>query len=119
MANNKIELEGLPSINGGLSYAIITEKIPSFQYTDGKKAGDVPIAWRIGVALQGARYSSLTVKIEGAAEPLPEISNEAIGEACRNKVIPVSFTDLKVTLYTINGQLVKTGIATGVSIAGK
>ena len=49
MATNKIEVEGLPAINGGIASAILTEKKPVFPYTDGKRSSEVPTAWRIGV----------------------------------------------------------------------
>lgn len=119
MANNRIELEGLASVNGGINTGILTEKKPIFPYADGKRTSEIPTAWRIGVALQGSRFDSLNVRIDGAADPLPNISDEQIAEACRNKIIPVTFDQLKVSLYTIGGNLVKSGTATGVSIVGK
>ncbi len=120
MANNKIELEGLSSINGGITTAILTEKKPIYPYTtDGKRSSEIPTAWRIGVSLQGSRFDSLSVRIDGTDDPLPSISDEEIAVACRNKVIAVTFDKLKVTLYTIGGNLVKAGTAAGVSIVGK
>lgn len=119
MANNKIELEGLAPVNGGLSQAILTSKSPVFEYKDNQRVGELPIAWRFGVVLPGGRFSGLTVKIDGATDPLPELTDESIGEACRAKAILVTFTDLKVTLYTIKGELVKSGMATGISVVGK
>lgn len=119
MAANKIEVEGLPAINGGIASAILTEKKPVFPYTDGKRSSEVPTAWRIGVVLPGSRFDSLSVRTEGSADPLPAISDEDIVEACRSKPVVVTFDQLKVTLYTINGNLVKTGTAAGISIVGK
>lgn len=119
MPNNRIVLEGLPSINGGINTAILTEKKAVYPYVDGKRASDNPTDWRIGVALQGSRFDSLSVRIEGAADPLPGITDEEIAEACRSKVIAVTFDQLKVSVYTIGGNLVKTGTAAAVSIVGK
>lgn len=119
MANNRVELSGLEAINGGISTCILTEKKPIYSYVDNKKVDGPPAGWRIGVALHGCRFESLTVRIEGASDPLPDISDEDIVAACRSKVIAVAFDQLKVTLYTINGNLVKTGVAAGVAIVGK
>lgn len=116
MANNKLEVT-LAAINKGQDYAILTSKNPIYSYTEGKRTSETPIGTKITVALQGNRFTSLTVKIEGKTDPLPNISDEEIETSLVNiELFVVKFTDCRITLYTINGQMIMSATATGVEI---
>lgn len=121
MANNKIETT-LAAINGGQEIVILTGKSSGYNYEGGKRTGDTPTHTKIAVALQGNRLAALTVKIEGSADPLPGVSDEQIAAACSGvKLLAVKFTDCKVSIYSIGGQMVMSATASGVELvnAGK
>lgn len=116
MANNKLEVT-LSAINKGQEFAILTGKSPIYSYEDGKRTSETPIGTKITVALQGNRFTSLTIKIEGKTDPLPQISDEEIETTLVNiELLVVKFTDCRVTLYNIGGNLVMSATATGVEI---
>ena len=120
--NNKLETS-FPAVNGGVNWGILTACSPIFAYEGGKKVSDVPIGRKFNFALQGNRFTSLSVKIEGAADPLPQITDEQLQEACASmKLIAAKPIGGKVTLYSIGGEMVMTATATGielVNISGK
>ena len=122
---NKLETS-LAGVNNGLQECILTAKAPVPAYdTNGKKVSDVPVAYKVTVALLGNRLTPLTFRIEGGADPLPKISDEQIESACRGDngadFIYVTFKDAVVTLYSIGGQMVMSGKSSGVEVinAGK
>lgn len=116
MANNKLEVT-LPAINKGQDFAILTGKSPIYPYEDGKRTSETPIGTKINVVLQGNRFTPLTVKIEGRADPLPKISDEEIETTLANiELLVVRFIDCQITLYTIGGQMVMSATATGVEV---
>lgn len=116
MANNKLEVS-LPAINKGQEFAVLTGKSPIYFYEDGKRTSETPIGTKITVALQGNRFTSLTVKIEGKTDPLPNITDEEIETSLVNiELFVVKFTDCRVTLYNIGGNMVMSATATGVEI---
>lgn len=112
----KIEVS-LPAVNNGMDYAILTGKSPVHHYENGKRMDETPIGVKIDVALQGNRFSPLSVKINGMVDPLPEISDEEIETSCTNlKLVAVRFTDCKISLYSINGNMVMSATATNVEL---
>lgn len=112
----KIEVS-LPAVNNGIDYAILTGKNFAYHYENGKRTDETPTGTKIEVALQGNRFSPLTVKIDGTIDSLPEISDEEIEASCTNmKLIAVRFTDCKIALYSINGNMVMSATATGVEL---
>lgn len=116
MANNRLETT-LEAINGGQNWAILTGKSNGYPYENGKRVSDTPNHMKITIALQGNSLTPLTVKIEGGTDPLANVSVEKIATACSSlKFIPVQFTDCKVTLYSIDGQMVMSAIASGVEL---
>ncbi|RKI76068.1 hypothetical protein D7V90_21785 [bacterium 1xD42-87] len=116
MAKNKIEVS-LPAVNNGIDYAILTGKSFAYHYENGKRTDETPTCEKIDVALQGNRFSPLTVKIDGMIDSLPEISDEEIEASCTNmKLIAVRFTDCKIALYSINGSMVMSATAKGVEL---
>lgn len=112
MAKNKLEVP-LQAVNSGLDYAILTGKSFYYPYENGKRTDETPLGMKVEVALPGNRLSPLTVKVEGATDPLPAISDEEIEASCTNtKLVAVRFADCKVSLYSINGQMVMSATAT-------
>ena len=96
---NKLVIS-LLAVNNGLDYAILTG-----------------ISWKIEVALQGSRLSALTVKVDGAADPLPEISDEEIEANCASlKLLAARFKECSITVYTINNSMVMSATASGVEL---
>ena len=103
----------LQAVNGGLDYAILTGKSFYYPYENGKRTDETPLGMRVEVSLPGNRLSPLTVKVEGAIDPIPAISDEEIEASCNStKFVAVRFTDCKVSLYSINGQLIMSATAT-------
>lgn len=116
MAKNKIEVT-LQAVNNGIDYAILTGKSFSYHYENGKRTDETPTGTKVEVALQGNHFSPLTVKIDGMIDPLPEINDEEIEASCTNlKLVAVRFTDCKIALYSINGNMVMSATATGVEL---
>lgn len=116
MASNKIEI-GFPAVNGGQIWGILTGQSPILAYNGGKKVSDDPIGHKFNFALQGNRFTSLSVKIEGTADPLPEVTDEQLQEACASmKLIAAKPIGCKVTLYSIGGEMVMTATATGIEL---
>lgn len=117
MANNKLEVS-LSAVNGGQGeFAILTGKSPIYPYEGGKRTSETPIGTKISVVLQGNRFAPLDVKILGASDPLPSISGEKIEASCAGiKLLAVRFTDCKIALYSIGGQMVMSATATGVEL---
>lgn len=112
----KIEVS-LPAVNNGIDYAILTGKSPVYNYENGKRTDETPTGSKVEVALQGNRFSALTVKIDGIIDPLPEISDGDIEKSCTNMtLVAVRFTDCKIALYSINGNMVMSATATGVEL---
>ena len=108
-----IPLEGL---NNGMSYAILTGKKGIYTYLDNKRQSDTPTGWKLDVVLQGNCFSTLSIKINGSADPLPNISEAQIAEACATmKPIFVRFTDCVVSIYALDG-LKMSATASGVEI---
>ncbi|MCL2638498.1 MAG: hypothetical protein FWD48_09030 [Oscillospiraceae bacterium] len=104
----------LAAVNGGQEFAILTEKANLFPYADGKKTSETPIGTKFTVALQGGKFTSLTVKVRGA-DQLPNVSDEAITAACAAmKPIFVKFADCRVTLYPTGGII--TAEASGIEL---
>ena len=116
---NKLDTT-LAAVNGGLHESILTGKSPVYEYKDGKKVSEIPIAYKATAALLGNRLTTLSVKIEGGADPLPKITEEQIDAACRGDngvdFIYVTFKDATVSLYSIGGQMVMSGRASGVEL---
>lgn len=116
MANNKLEVS-LDAVNKGQDFAILTRKGFIYPYENGRRASETPIGTKIDVILQGNRFSPLSVKIEGNIDPLPSISDDEIEASCANiKLLAVRFTDCKIALYSINGQMVMSATATSVEL---
>lgn len=116
MAKNKIEVS-LPAVNSGIDYAILTGKSFAYHYENGRRTDETPTGAKIEVSLQGNRFTPLTVKIDGTIDPLPEISDEEIEANCTNlKLIAVRFTDCKISLYSINGNMVMSATAASVEL---
>lgn len=113
---NKVETV-FSAINGGQEIAILTSKSSGYAFEGGKRTSDTPTHTKIGVALQGNRLTPLTVKVEGSTDPLPSISDEQIAAACLSvKLLAVRFTDCKVSIYSIGGQMVMSATASGVEL---
>ena len=107
----------LEGINRNLSTVFLTGKHDVFPYASGKRISEIKTATKFTGVLPGNCLTPLSVKIEGATDPLPDISNEKIAEACATmKFIFVRFTDCMVSLYNMNGQLGMTATAHGVSL---
>lgn len=111
----------MEGVNGGLSDCLLTNKIPVPAYdTNGKKVSDIPVAYKITVALLGNRLTPLTVKIEGSADPLPKITEQDIENSCRGEngadFIYVSFKNAAISLYSIGGNMVMSGKADAVQV---
>jgi hypothetical protein len=116
MANNKLETT-FAAVNGGQDSAILTGKSPIYPYEGGKRISETPTGTKVDVALQGNRFTPLTVKIEGNTNILPNCSNEQINTACASvKLIAVRFVDCKISLYSIGGQMVMSATASGVEL---
>jgi len=121
---NKLDTT-LAAVNGGLQESILTGKTPVYSYDNGKKTSEIPIAYKATAALLGNRLTTISVKIDGSADPLPKITEEQIDAACRGDngadFIYVTFKDAAVSLYSIGGQMVMSGRASGVELvtAGK
>ena len=118
---NKIETS-LAGVNNGLHECILTAKAPVSAYdTNGKKVSDVPVAYKITVALLGNRLTPLTFRIEGGADPLPKITEQDIDNACRGEngadFIFVTFKNATVSLYSIGGNMVMSGKAEAVQVS--
>lgn len=107
-------LEGL---NGNLSAIILTGKHDIFPFENGQRTSQERIGTGITGALPGNRLTPITVKIKGT-DPLPNISDEKISEACANmKFLLVRFSDCVVSLYTTkNGQLGMAATASGAAL---
>ncbi|MGL4668669.1 MAG: hypothetical protein ACRCWR_12180 [Saezia sp.] len=116
MASNKLEML-FAAINGGQEDAILTGKDDLYPYENGKR-GDTKIGTKWQVVLQGNRFSSLTVKIEGP-DPLPKVTDSQIAESCATlNLMYVRFTDCKITVYAIDG-MVMTATAKSVSLVAE
>lgn len=116
MANNKLDTS-LPAVNGGQEFAILTGIGPIYKYEGGKRVGETPIGTKISVVLQGNRFAPLDVKILNATDPLPNITDEKIQASCAEvKLIAVRFTDCKISLYSIGGQMIMSANASGVEL---
>lgn len=117
MANNTIEV-ALNAVNGGKEYTILLGKSYIYPYKDGQRTSEIPIATKFTVGLQGNRFSQLSIKIDGSTDPLPNITDEEIGEACTKlKLIPVKFEDCNVKLYNLQGKMMMTATASSVTLA--
>ena len=113
----KIPPIAFAGFNGGQDWAILTGKSPIYQYQDKKRLSDTPIGWRFKVALQGYCFSTLDVKINESADPLPDIDESQITEACAvMKPIFVRFTDCFVSVYDYDG-IKYSGNAKGIALA--
>ncbi len=113
---NKLVIS-LLAVNNGLDYAILTGKSPVYPFENNRKVSDTPIGWKFDIALQGSRMSTLTVKFDGATDPLPEISDEEIEASCASlKLLAVRFKECSVTVYTINNSMVMSATASGVEL---
>lgn len=94
----------LASINNNMDWAILIKKSPVYQYEGGKRVSDTPIAQRVNVLLPGNCFSTITVKISTSFDPLPEISDEMIADACASmKPIFVRLKDCFVSVYAMDG----------------
>ena len=117
MPNNKLETL-FPAINGGLEYGILTGKENLFRY-ENKKRTDEIIGIKLSIVLPGGRLESLTVKIEGE-DPLTQITDEQIEASCSSlQLLLVKLIDCKVSVYVINGGMIKTATAKSVQIINK
>lgn len=116
MANNKLNVN-LETVNSGQPFAILTGIGPIYKYEGGKRTSETPIGTKISVALQGNRFAPLDVKILNSTDPLPNITDEKIQSSCAEvKLIAVRFTDCKISLYSIGGQMVMSATASGVEL---
>lgn len=114
--SNKLEVN-LEAVNGGQSWAILTGVSPIYQFEDGKRKNDTPTGTKISLALQGNRFSPLTVKIEGNANALPSVTDEQINAACSGvKLLAVKFADCKIALYSIKDQMIMSATATSAEL---
>lgn len=94
----------LASLNNNMDLVILTAKSAVHQYEGGKRVSDTPIAQRFNVILPGNCFSSITVKISTSIDPLPEITDEIIADACASmKPIFVRFKDCFVSVYAMDG----------------
>lgn len=94
----------LASINSNMDWAILIAKSAVHQYEGGKRVSDIPIAQRVNVLLPGNCFSTITVKISTSVDPLPEITDEMIADACASmKPIFVRFKDCFVSVYAMDG----------------
>lgn len=117
MAQHKVEVP-ITAVNNGLDFSILTGISPIYPYENGKRTSDTPIGTKFEVLLPGNRLSPLTVKIEGVVNPLPKISDEELEASCVNlDLIAVRFKDCKVSLYSINGNMVMSAVAKSVELA--
>lgn len=92
------------SFNNGMEWAILTGKNSVYKYEGGKRVSDTPIAQRVNVLLPGNCFSAITVKISTSIDPLPEITDEMIADACASmKPIFVRFKDCFVSVYAMDG----------------
>ncbi len=113
---NKVETT-FEAINGGHKYAICTGKRFTYPFENGRRTGDIPNAINIDVALQGNAFINIKIKIDGSIDPLPDLTDEDIKSACSAmKPYLVRFENCKISLYTINGEMRMSGIASGVEI---
>ena len=94
----------LASMNGNMEWTILTGKTPVYQYENGKRISNTPISWRISVLLPGNCFSPISVKINTGDDPLIDITEDMIAEACATmKPIFVRFIDCSVSIYAIDG----------------
>lgn len=94
----------LASLNNNMDCAILTAKSPVYQYEGGKRVSDIPVAQRLNVILPGNCFSAITVKINTSIDPLPEITDEVIADACATmKPLFVRFKDCFVSVYAMDG----------------
>jgi hypothetical protein len=113
---SKIELD-LAAVNGGQDFAVLTGKGVIYPYEGGKRTSDVPVGTKVTVALQGNMLTPLSVKIPGNADPLPKASDEQIAASMASlKLVGVRFTDCRISLYSIENQIVMSATASGVEL---
>lgn len=111
MAKNRMDVS-LQAVNNGLDYAILTGKSFYYPYENGKRTDETPLGMKVEVALPGNRLSPLTIKVAGMIDPIPTISDEEIAARCTSTTfVAVRFSDCKVSLYSINGQMVMSATA--------
>lgn len=109
----------LEAVNGGHKHAICTGKRSAYPFENGKRTSDIPNGTNIDVALQGNAFVTISIKIDGNADPLPELTDDDIKAACSAmKPHLVRFENCKVSLYTINGEMRMSGNASGVELVG-
>ena len=107
----------LEAMNDGHKYAICTGKRFVYPFENGKRVGDTPNATNIDVALQGNAFANITIKIDGGAELLPDLTDEDVKAACSAmKPYLVRFENCKISLYTINGEMRASCTASGVEL---
>ena len=112
---NKLTVN-LATVNGGLDYCILTGKGLMSLYENGTKS-DKSGGTKVNVVLQGNRFTPLNVQIEGDNNVLPNLTDDQINDACSSlKLIPVRFSDCKITLYSINNNMVMSATASGCEI---
>ena len=103
--------------NGGLNWAILTNKAPSYPFLDGKRLSEIPEKWRYSVALPGNCYYPLTVSIEGNTDFLANVTDEQIADACASlQPILVTFSNCYVRIFTIKGEQRMTATASGIEL---
>ena len=99
MPNNKLETL-FPAINGGLEYGILTGKENLFRYENKKRTDEI-------------------IGIKGE-DPLTQITDEQIEASCSSlQLLLVKLIDCKVSVYVINGGMIKTATAKSVQIINK
>ena len=109
MATTKRVNTTLEAVNG-VNYGILVEKSELFDWQDRKRVSDTPIGVRLGLALPGARMSTLAVKFDHA--PLPKVTDEQIAAACAsNNFLYVQIPDAVVTLYSADNGIGMTATA--------
>lgn len=107
----------LGALNGGLPWAILTNKSPAYPYKDGTRQSDTPEKWRYTIALPGNCYSPLTVSIDGSVDSLANIPDTQIAEACASlQPILVTFGNCFVSIFTIKGEQRMSATASGVEL---
>ncbi len=103
-------------VNGGQSVFILTGKTPIYKYENKRRISDTPIAIRYSCAAQGDRFTPINVQIDGA-DPLPNISDDDLLEACANlRPIFGRFVKGVMKITSVDDNLITSGVATGIEL---
>jgi hypothetical protein len=108
----------LEAVNGGFPYILLSGKGDIFTFENGKRTSNVPIGKRLDGCMQGNKMTPISIKVEGT-DPLPDVTDEQILELCKQrKYLYIKLLDCVVTIYTMNGNMGMSAVASGAEIFG-